>query len=113
MKTCAKVRLLDDVEETAELLQDLKKAGADVVAVHARYRGTATRRRDGAAHLDVLAESLKLVPAETRSALTLLSNGNVRSGEDVVPEAHGSCSERCRGLDQELARTQPCVKKLV
>ena len=52
-----KIRLLNTVEETIELVRQLHEAGAALVAVHARYRVNLVGRsgpgaRDGAAHLD-------------------------------------------------------------
>ncbi|CAE7370769.1 DUS1L [Symbiodinium natans] len=47
-----KIRLLDELEETLELVKQLEASGASLIAVHGRYRGTPTHRRDGPAHLD-------------------------------------------------------------
>ena len=49
-----------------------------MIAVHGRYRGTATRRREGAAHLNQI--------AEIKAALgdfPVLANGNVITTNDV------------------------------
>ena len=35
-----------------KLVKQLAASGASLIAVHARYRGTPTHRRDGPAHLD-------------------------------------------------------------
>lgn len=58
-----KIRLLESVDETVELCRGLAEAGCSLIAVHARYRGTATRRRDGPAHLDQLAKVRSLYGA--------------------------------------------------
>jgi len=75
-----KIRLLDTEDETLQLCRQLVEAGCQLIAVHARYRGTATRRREGPAHLDQLARLRQRLDG----SVPLLSNGNVRSGEDVV-----------------------------
>jgi tRNA-dihydrouridine synthase 1 len=86
-----KIRLLATVAETIAFVRRLKDAGAALVAVHGRYptwltaggdssRGSATHRRDGAAHLDQVAAIRASMPPH----FPILSNGNVRSGEDVV-----------------------------
>ena len=51
-----KIRLLNTIEETIELCQQLKDAGASLIAIHARYRASFERKgpgaRDGPAFLD-------------------------------------------------------------
>lgn len=47
--TCVKNNTLQD---TLKLVKQLAASGASLIAVHARYRGTPTHRRDGPAHLD-------------------------------------------------------------
>lgn len=79
-----KIRLLNSVQESIELVNQLAEAGASLVCIHARYRVNLVGRtgpgaRDGAAHLDQVAEIRKAVPAD----LVLISNGNVRTYEDV------------------------------
>mmetsp|Transcript_10926 Transcript_10926/g.27519 ORF Transcript_10926/g.27519 Transcript_10926/m.27519 type:complete len:542 (-) Transcript_10926:63-1688(-) len=73
-----KIRLLDDLEATLKMVRQFEAAGASLIAVHARYRGTATRRRDGPAHLEQVAAIKKVVK------VPVLSNGNVRTWEDVM-----------------------------
>ena len=86
-----KIRLLATVSETISFVKRLKDAGAALVAVHGRYptwltaggdssRGSATHRRDGAAHLDQVAAIRAAMPED----FPILSNGNVRCGQDVV-----------------------------
>eukprot|EP00929_Paragymnodinium_shiwhaense_P119527 TRINITY_DN9143_c0_g1_i1.p1 TRINITY_DN9143_c0_g1~~TRINITY_DN9143_c0_g1_i1.p1 ORF type:complete len:483 (-),score=76.32 TRINITY_DN9143_c0_g1_i1:820-2232(-) len=73
-----KIRLLDTPADTLKLVKQLEASGAALIAVHARYRGTPERRRDGPAHLDQ-------VPALKQALrIPLLANGNVRSWDDVV-----------------------------
>jgi tRNA-dihydrouridine synthase 1 len=52
-----KIRLLDSVPESIELVQQLKDSGACLIAIHGRYRVNLVGRtgpgaRDGPAHLD-------------------------------------------------------------
>lgn len=72
-----KIRLLDDFEETLELVRQLEASGASLIAVHARYRGSPTHRRDGPAHLE------QVNPIKKVLRIPVLANGNVRSWEDV------------------------------
>lgn len=77
-----KIRLLDTAEETIELCQQLRNAGASLIAVHARYRASFERKgpgaRDGPAMLDQVMEIKKHV-----RAIPIISNGNVVTYEDV------------------------------
>jgi tRNA-dihydrouridine synthase 1 len=75
----AKIRLLDDAADTLAFATSLREAGAALLAVHARYRGSATRRRDGPAHLDKVREIRDALPD-----VPILSNGNVRDAADVL-----------------------------
>jgi tRNA-dihydrouridine synthase 1 len=75
----AKIRLQDDLADTLTFAAQLREAGAALLAVHARYRGSATRRRDGAAHLDAVRAVKEALPD-----LPILSNGNVRGAADVL-----------------------------
>ncbi len=43
-----KIRLLDTIEDTIELCQQLKDAGASLIAIHARYRASFERKGPGA-----------------------------------------------------------------
>lgn len=78
---CCKIRLLDTVEETVRLCQQLEEVGASWIAIHARYRATWERKgpgaRDGPALLDQVAEIKKLL------RIPVIANGNVISFEDV------------------------------
>lgn len=78
MPVFCKIRLLDRLEETLQLVRQLEASGASLIAVHARYRGTPTHRRDGPAHLDQVAIIKKHVK------VPVLANGNVKSWSDVV-----------------------------
>lgn len=72
-----KIRLLDTVEETADLCRQLREAGASLVAIHARYRASWERTgpgaRDGPAHLD----QVKIIKSHFPD-FPIISNGNVR-----------------------------------
>jgi len=56
----------------------LEASGASLIAVHARYRGTPTHRRDGPAHLEQVTAIKRVL------RVPVLANGNVRSWQDVV-----------------------------
>ena len=80
----AKIRLLSTTEKTIELVTQLRDAGASLVAIHARHRVNLVGRtgqgaRDGPALLDEVAKVRAAVPG-----VRLISNGNVRTWEDVV-----------------------------
>lgn len=80
-----KIRLLNSVPETIELVNQLAEAGASLVCIHGRYRvnlvgRTGAGARDGAAHLDQIAEVRRATPPE----LTLIANGNIRTHEDLA-----------------------------
>jgi len=80
----AKIRLLSTTEKTIELVTQLRDAGASLVAIHARHRVNLVGRtgqgaRDGPALLDEVAKVRAAVPD-----VRLISNGNVRTWEDVV-----------------------------
>ena len=72
-----KIRLLDTVEETADLCHQLREAGASLIAIHARYRASWERTgpgaRDGPAHLD----QVKIIKSQFPD-FPIISNGNVR-----------------------------------
>lgn len=77
-----KIRLLDSFEESLQLCVDLADAGCALIAVHARTRGSARKRREGPADLDSvrrLVEALSISHADCR----VVTNGNVRSAWDV------------------------------
>ena len=75
-----KIRLLDEgVEETIDFCLKLREAGAKLIAVHARYRGSPTRRRDGPADLDAVRAIKAALPD-----MPILSNGNVRDAKDLL-----------------------------
>lgn len=77
-----KIRLLNTPPDTIELCRQLRDAGASLIAVHARYRASFERKgagaRDGAAHLDQVAEIKKAVPG-----IAIIANGNVINYGDV------------------------------
>ena len=80
-----KIRLLDSVPDTIELVRQLREAGASLVCIHARYRvnlvgRTGAGARDGPAMLDQVAEVRRIVPSD----LALISNGNVREYSDLA-----------------------------
>lgn len=78
-----KIRLLDTLEETITLCQQLRDAGASLIAIHARYRASFERNgpgaRDGPALLDQVREIKKVI-----TEIPIISNGNIITYEDVV-----------------------------
>jgi len=76
---CVKIRLLENVTQTIKLVEQLRDAGADVVAVHARRRASWERKgpgaRDGPADLD----QVRAIVQATQGTVAIVSNGNVRS----------------------------------
>ena len=78
-----KIRLLDTIQETIELCQQLKDAGAALICIHARYRASFERKgpgaRDGPALLDQIVEVRKSLGPD----FPIIANGNVISFEDV------------------------------
>jgi len=86
-----KIRLLNSVDETTELCQQLITAGAALIAIHGRYRVNLVGRtgpgaRDGAAHLDEVKEVIQRL-REQGFKVPIIANGNVRTWEDVVENA--------------------------
>ena len=80
-----KIRLLSTVEETVTLCKQLAKAGAALVAIHARHRVNLVKRdgpgaRDGAAFLDQVAEVRRVVSKD----VLIISNGNIREHGDIA-----------------------------
>ena len=79
-----KIRLLDTIEDTIKLCQQLVEAGASLITIHGRYRVNLAGRtgpgaRDGPAHLD----QIKTI-REVITTIPIISNGNVRTWDDVV-----------------------------
>lgn len=79
---CVKIRLLDTLEDTVQLVKDLRDSGADVVAIHGRKRATWHKRgpgaRDGPADLEAVREVRRAV-----EGISIVTNGNVRSAQDI------------------------------
>jgi tRNA-dihydrouridine synthase 1 len=91
-----KIRLLPTINETIELVQNLKNAGASLVAIHARYRASWERvgpgARDGPALLEQVQQIRVAVPD-----ITIITNGNTITWNDVTTNlssttAHGIMS---------------------
>lgn len=78
-----KIRLLDTLPETIELVKQLRDAGASLIAIHGRYKAGWERKgpgaRDGPAHLDQIAEIRKAV-----LGVQIISNGNTITWDDVI-----------------------------
>jgi tRNA-dihydrouridine synthase 1 len=81
-----KIRLLDTIEKTIVLCQQIIDAGASLIAIHARHRVNLVNRtgptaRDGPALLDQV-QAIKKALAHT--GIPIISNGNVITWDDVV-----------------------------
>jgi len=72
-----KIRLLNTIEDTIQLCQQLKDAGASLIAIHARYRASFERKgagaRDGAAKMDHILKVREALGPD----FPLIANGNV------------------------------------
>ncbi len=73
----AKIRLCQNVANTPDLGERLEAAGASWITLHARHV-SARRRRQGAADLS------RVRALKERVRIPVVSNGNVRTWEDVV-----------------------------
>jgi len=77
-----KIRLMDTLEDTIQLCQQLRDAGASLIAIHARFRATFHRdgagARDGPALLEHI-EAIKKVITD----IPIIANGNVITFDDV------------------------------
>ena len=111
VRTCAaalsipmfvKIRLLDTREETIRFCEQLRDAGASLIAIHARHRVNLVGRtgpgaREGAAKLDWVAQIRAVV-----RGVRIVSNGNVTCWQDAVANlkltgADGVMSAEVRG----------------
>jgi tRNA-dihydrouridine synthase len=84
-----KIRLLDTIEDSIELCFQLAKAGASLIAIHARYRVNLVGRtgpgaRDGAAHLDQVKMIKESFTNSEFSHVPIITNGNVVTSDDVI-----------------------------
>lgn len=77
-----KIRLLDSIDDTIRLCQQLCDAGASLIAVHARYRASWERKgpgaRDGPALMDQITQIKQAVPN-----VVIIANGNTITFQDV------------------------------
>ena len=110
-----KIRLLETLDETTELCQQLVDSGAALIAIHARYRATWDRKgpgaRDGPALLDQVAAIRQALPTN----VPIIANGNVRSYQDVLSNlestrANGIMS--AEGLLDDPTLFLPCLGAL-
>jgi len=92
-----KVRLCDELDDTLCFARQLKAAGCALLAVHARFRGSATRRRDGPADL----EAVRLIK-QAVGDLPVLTNGNVACAADVVVALRLTGADGCMSAEGAL-----------
>lgn len=78
-----KIRLLDTIEDTIQLVRQLRDAGASLVAIHARYRATWDRNGPGARDGPALLEQVQQIRLAVQN-VAIISNGNVITYDDVV-----------------------------
>lgn len=78
-----KIRLLDTIEDTLELCQQLRDAGASLIAIHARYRASWERTGPGARDGPAMLDQVKKVK-ESMPGFPIIANGNVITYDDVV-----------------------------
>ncbi|KAG8928878.1 hypothetical protein FRC02_006373 [Tulasnella sp. 418] len=76
-----KIRLCNPPEKTKDLAIKLARAGASVIAIHARFVAP-NRRRSGAAQLNWVKDIKLALQAAGLGSTKVLSNGNVRVFED-------------------------------
>lgn len=105
-----KIRLLETLEQTMELCQQLKDAGASLIAIHARYRASWERKgpgaRDGPALLDQVTKIKEQVPG-----IPIIANGNVITPEDVennLKLTHADGIMSAEGILDNPALFLPC-----
>lgn len=72
-----KIRLQPTLAETVRFARGLQAAGCSLLAVHARQRGSATRRRAGPADLSAVRAIKHALH------IPVLTNGNVRRASDI------------------------------
>jgi len=85
--TC-KIRLLDTVEETANLVRRIAKTGVRAIAIHARY---IPQRPREPAHLHLLKQVVESVQNEI--SIPLIANGDAFTHEDIAKvKAATGCS---------------------
>ena len=96
-----KIRLLDELDDTLEFVQQLEEAGCALLAVHGRYRGSPLRRRDGPAHLDQIA----LIKQKLH--IPVITNGNVRSAAELVESLMLTGADGA--MTAEGALDDPCI----
>ena len=77
-----KIRLLDTLEQTIQLCQQLEAAGASLVAVHARYRASWERKGPGARDGPALLDQVTQIKQHVK--IPVIANGNTITYEDVV-----------------------------
>jgi tRNA-dihydrouridine synthase 1 len=118
-----KIRLLNTIEETIELCQQLREAGASLITIHGRYRASFERKgagaRDGPAMLDQILKVRKALGDD----FPLISNGNVITFDDVesnlnftrahgIMSAEGILDSPALYLPQFGVRNENCDKEI-
>jgi len=92
-----KIRLLDTIEETIQLCNQLKEAGASLIALHARYRASFERKGAGARDGPAMLDQVLKVRQALGDDFPIISNGNIIDFVDVennlnFTRAHGVMS---------------------
>ena len=80
-----KIRLLDTIEESIELVRQLYDAGATLIAVHGRYRASFHRKGPGARDGPALLDQIQILKEKAcPPGKLLITNGNTITYDDVV-----------------------------
>lgn len=110
---CVKIRLMDNQRDTLQLVEDLRDAGAQVVALHGRRRATWHRdgpgARDGPADL----EAIRQVKESVGDSVIIVTNGNVRNyneAEDALKETNAGAVMSAEGLLNNPALFEDAVE---
>ena len=112
-----KIRLLDDIESTVALVNDLFSAGASLITIHGRFRATWERdgkgARDGPAKLDWIKAVSERCRGDNR---LIVSNGNVVDFSDVENNLASTKTDgimSAEGILDNPALFFPAMRKIV
>lgn len=78
-----KIRLLNTIEETITLCEQLRDAGVSLIAIHARYRASFERKGAGARDGPAMLDQVKIIKEKLGDSVHIISNGNVITYQDV------------------------------
>lgn len=84
-----KIRLLDTLNDTLELVLKLQSIGCDAIAIHGRKRGSSKHRRAGCADL----ETIRILKSHLK--IPVIANGNIRNLQDAMKNLE---TTQCEGV---------------